>query len=110
VRGKTKTKEVSQTKNNIDTVWFELRNEEDDSDESTESEEEVERMTPVVRSLERIRKLVERYIPPNFHSKFVLTSIDDEPKSVGETVDSLEGKLWKDAMLEEIELLYKNET
>jgi hypothetical protein len=67
-------------------------------------------MTLVVRRLERIRKLVERYIPPNFHSKFVLTSIDDEPKSVGEAVDSLEGKLWKDAMLEEIELLYKNET
>ena len=31
-------------------------------------------------------------------------------KSVGEEVNSLEGKLWKDAMLEEIELLYKNET
>ena len=91
-------------------MWFELRNEEDDSVLSTESEEEVERMTLVVRRLERIRKLVEGYIPPSFHSKFVLTSIIDEPKSVGEAVDSLEGKLWMDAMLEEIELLYKNET
>ena len=69
-------------------MWFELRNEEDDSDESTESEEEVEQMTLVLRMLERIRKLVERYIPPNLQSKFVLTSIDDEPKSVDEVVNS----------------------
>jgi hypothetical protein len=40
----------------------------------------------------------------------MLTTIDDEPKSVGEAVDSTEGKLWKDAMVEEMESLYKNET
>ena len=50
------------------------------------------------------------YSPPNFHSEFVVTTVDDDPKSVGDAVDSVEGKLWKDAMLEEIELLYKNET
>jgi hypothetical protein len=110
VRGKSEPEEIVQTENNPETVWFELRNEEDDSDESTESEEEVEQQTLVVRRSERVRKPVERYSPPDFHSTFVLTSIDDEPKSVGEAVDSTEGKLWKDAMVEEMESLHKNET
>jgi hypothetical protein len=68
-------------------VWFELRNEEDDSDESIESEKEVEKLTPVVRRLERIRKPVERYSPPDIHSAFVLTSIDNDPKSFSEAAD-----------------------
>jgi hypothetical protein len=40
----------------------------------------------------------------------VLTSTDEEPKSVREAVDSTEGRLWKDAMVEEMESLHKNET
>jgi hypothetical protein len=40
----------------------------------------------------------------------VLSSTDEEPKSVREAVDSTEGKLWKDAMVEEMESLHKNET
>jgi hypothetical protein len=40
----------------------------------------------------------------------VLTAIDDEPKSIGEVIDLAEGKLWKDAMVEEMESLYNNET
>jgi hypothetical protein len=60
-------------------MQFELRNEEDDSDESTESEEEVEQLTLVVMRSERIRKPVE-YSLLDFHSAFVLTAIDDEPK------------------------------
>jgi hypothetical protein len=40
----------------------------------------------------------------------VLTSTDEEPKSVREAVDSIEGRLWKDAMVEEMESLHKNET
>jgi hypothetical protein len=90
-------------------VWFELRNEEDDSDESTESEGEVERTTLVVRWSEQLIKLVKRYIPPDFCSAFVLISTDDEPKSVGEAVELVEGKLWKDAMVEDMESLHKNE-
>jgi hypothetical protein len=39
----------------------------------------------------------------------VLTSTDNEPKSVEEAVDSIEGKLWKDAMVEEMESLHNNE-
>jgi hypothetical protein len=41
--------EMIQTENNLEKVWFDLRNEEDDSDESIESEEEVEQLTLVVR-------------------------------------------------------------
>jgi hypothetical protein len=107
---KSKPEEVVQTENNPDTVRFELRNEENDSDESTKSEEEVEKLTLVIRRLERERKPVKRYIPPNFHSTFVLTAIDDEPKSVGEAIDLKKGKLWKESMVEGMESLYNNET
>jgi hypothetical protein len=40
----------------------------------------------------------------------VLSSTDDEPKSVREVVQSTKGKLWKEAMVDEIESLHKNET
>jgi hypothetical protein len=40
----------------------------------------------------------------------VLSSTDDEPKSVREAVNLIEGKLWKDAMVKEMESLHKNET
>ena len=39
---KSEPKEIFQIENNLEKVWFKLRNEEDDSDESTEFEEEVE--------------------------------------------------------------------
>jgi hypothetical protein len=51
VRGKSES-EVVQIEKNPEKVRFELRNEEDDSDESTESDEEVEQLTPVVRRYE----------------------------------------------------------
>jgi hypothetical protein len=44
--------EVVQIEKDPEKVRFELRNEEDDSDESTESDEEVEQPTPVVRRYE----------------------------------------------------------
>jgi hypothetical protein len=50
-------KEIVQNENNLKTVRFELRNEEDDLYESTELEEEVEKLTLVVRSsVKRVRK------------------------------------------------------
>jgi hypothetical protein len=88
VRGKSEYEEVVRTKNYPDTVQFELRNEKYDLDESTESEEEVKQLTPVIRRLERVRKPVKRYSPPDFHSAFMLTTINDEPKLVGEAVES----------------------
>jgi hypothetical protein len=50
------------------------------------------------------------YSLPEFRSTFVLTTIDDDPKSISEAIDSVEGKLWKNAMVEEMESLYNNET
>jgi hypothetical protein len=99
VRGKSETEEVVKTENNPDTMRFELRNEEDDLDESIESKEEVEQLNLVVNRSKRLRKPVERYIPPDLCSTFMLTTIDDEPKSIGEEVDSTEGKIWKDSMV-----------
>jgi hypothetical protein len=70
----------------------------------------VEQSTLVVRRLEGVRKLVEMYSLLDFCSAFVLTSNDEDPKSVKEAVDSVEGKLWKDSMVEDMESLHKNET
>jgi hypothetical protein len=64
----------------------------------------------MVRRLERARKIVEMYISSNFYSEFMLISIDDEPKSIGEIVNSAKGKLWKDTMVKEMESLHKKET
>jgi hypothetical protein len=68
-------------------MQFELRNNEYDSDELIEFEEEVEQ-TPVVRRSERVRKPIDKYSLPDFHFTFMLTSIDDETKSISEEVDS----------------------
>jgi hypothetical protein len=67
-------------------------------------------MTLVVRRSNIVKKPVERCSLPEFLFAFVLTSIDDEPKSVSEVVESTEGELWKDVVVEEMESLYKNET
>jgi hypothetical protein len=109
VGGKSEPKEVVQTKNNLDRMCFELRNEEDDSHELKESDKEVEQLTLMIRRLERERKLVERYSSSEFPSTFMLTSIDDKPKLFGEEVDSIDGKIWKNSIVENMESLYKNE-
>jgi hypothetical protein len=70
----------------------------------------VELLTPVTRRLEIERKPFERYSPPNLCSTFIVTTIDDETKSVGNEVNLAEGELWKDFMVEEMDSLYKNHT
>jgi hypothetical protein len=110
VEGNSEPEEGIHTKNNPDTVQFEQRNEEYDSNESIESKEEVKQHNPVVRRSKRVRKSFERYSPPEFHSTFVLTAIDDDPKSIDEVVELAKGKLWKDSMVKEMESLHKNET
>jgi len=87
---------------------FELRNDDHDLDESTESDKEME--TLVARRYERVRKQDERYSPPNFCSAFVLVATYEEPMSVMDSINSIEGKLWKEAMVEKMESLHKNET
>jgi hypothetical protein len=91
-------------------VRFELRNEEDNSDESIESNEEVEQRIAVVRRFERVRKPFERYSPPDFHFTFFLTATNVEPKLVKEVVDSTKGRLLKDTMVGEMGYFHKNDT
>jgi hypothetical protein len=63
----------------------------------------------MVRRSKRIRKPVKRYSKLDFHSAYVLTAIDDEPKLVDEAFDSIDGKILKETMVEEMESLYNNE-
>ena len=57
----------------------------------------------------RERRQPERYSPSAFCSKFSLSVTDDDPKTVKEAVDSEDGKIWKEAMVDEMESLHKNE-
>jgi hypothetical protein len=51
----------------------------------------------------RERRQPERYSPPDFHSNFSLSITDDDPRTVREAVNSEDSKLWKKAMVEEME-------
>jgi hypothetical protein len=80
-----------------------------ESSEEDEAIEEEEPHTPVLRrSMREIRK-PERYSPPDFHSNFGLSITDDDPITVRELVNSEDSKLWKKAMVEEMDALDKNE-
>ena len=57
----------------------------------------------------RERRQPERYSPSALCSGFALTITDDEPRTVREAVDSEDGKLWKEAMVDEMASLHKNE-
>jgi hypothetical protein len=57
----------------------------------------------------RERRKPERYSPPDFHANFSLSIIDDDPRTVREAVNSEDSKLWKKAMVEEMDALDKNE-
>jgi len=89
----SKSKDLVQMGKETKNLVFELRNEEDDSDELTKLDEEVEYSKLVVRWYKRLRKLAARYSFPNFHSTFELHAIDEEPKSVREEMDLIEDKL-----------------
>ena len=62
-----------------------------------------------MRRFDHVARHVERYSLPAFLSCFVLSTINDEPRSIKEVVSSEECKLWKNAMVEEMEALEKNE-
>jgi hypothetical protein len=57
----------------------------------------------------RDRRKLERYSPPDFRSNFALSITDDDPRNVREAVNSEDSKLWKKAMVEEMDALDKNE-
>jgi hypothetical protein len=67
-------------------------------------------MTSVVRRYEQVIKPDVSYSSSYLHPSFLLYTIDEDPKSIKEAIDSIEGKLWKDVMVEEMESLNKNET
>eukprot|EP00253_Pinus_taeda_P006021 PITA_06021 len=73
-----------------------------------ESEDE-EPQTPDVRRLVREKRKPGRYSPSTFCSNFALSIIDDDPRTVREAVDSEDEKLWKEAMVDEMTSIHKNE-
>ena len=110
-------REVKNTSTNDDEprgpkkTKFEIMDEGADSveEELLELEEEVDLQTLALRRSDHERRPVDRYSPPDFRSTFVLSDVSDEPRSVKEAVNSEECKLWKNAMVEEMEALDKNE-
>ena len=87
-------------------IEFEPKEEESDSAAEEESEDE-EPQTPVVRRSVRERRQPERYSPSAFSSNCALSVTDDDPRTVKEAVDSKDGKLWKEAMVDEMASLHK---
>jgi hypothetical protein len=57
----------------------------------------------------RERRKPERYSPLDFHSNFSFSITDDDPRTIREAVNSEDSKLWKKAMVEEMDALDKNE-
>ena len=112
-------KEVNRTFRNEDEckekgknkMEFELNNEGSDSfeEESFESHDEVELYTLALRRSDRVSRPVERYSTLDFYSSFVLSTINDKPRSIKEVTSFEECKLWKNAMVEEMEALDNNE-
>eukprot|EP00253_Pinus_taeda_P034681 PITA_34681 len=71
--------------------------------------EDEEPQTPGVRRPVQERRERERYSPFAFYSNFSLSITDDDPRTMKEEVDSEDGKLWKEAMVDEMASLHKNE-
>ena len=94
--------------NEPEKIEFELEEEESDSTAEEELEDEEPQTSGVIRSV-RERKRPERYSPSAFYSIFALSITDDDPRTVKEAVDSKDGKLWKEAMVDEMASLHKNE-
>ena len=57
----------------------------------------------------RERRKPKRYSTIDLHSNFSLSIIDDDPRTVRETVNSEDSKLWKKDMVKEMDSLDKNE-
>jgi len=89
-------------------IEFELKEEESDSTIEEESEDE-EPQTQGLRRLVRERRQPEQYSSSTFCSNFSLFVTDDDSKTMKEGVDSEDGKLWKEAMVDEMTSLHKNE-
>eukprot|EP00253_Pinus_taeda_P034287 PITA_34287 len=89
-------------------IEFELKEEESNSTVEEESEDEEPQNLGVRRSA-RERRQPGRYSPSTFFSNFSLSITDYDPRTVKEAVESEDGKLWKEAMVDEMASLHKNE-
>eukprot|EP00253_Pinus_taeda_P017839 PITA_17839 len=85
-----------------------LKEEELDSTTEKESKDE-EPQTLGVRTSIRERRQPKRYIPSTFCSKFSLSITNNDPRIVKEVIVLEDGKLWKEAMVDEMASLHKNE-
>ena len=54
------------------------------------------------------KEATKRYSPSAFGSNFALSIIDDDPRIAKEAVDSEDGKLWKEVMVDEMATSHKN--
>jgi hypothetical protein len=100
--------EFLPTQDEPEKIELELDDAKSESSEEEEAEEE-EPCTPVLRRSVRDKRQPERYSPPDFRSNFALSITDDDPRTVREAVNSKDSKLWKKAMVEEMDALDKNE-
>eukprot|EP00253_Pinus_taeda_P005617 PITA_05617 len=89
-------------------IEFEIKEEESDPTAEEESEDEEPQTLGVRRSV-RERRQQERYSPSTFCSNFSLSITDYDPRTVKEAVDSKDGKLCKEAMVDEVTSFHKNE-
>eukprot|EP00253_Pinus_taeda_P008703 PITA_08703 len=92
----------------LEKIEFELKEEESNSTTKEESEDE-EPQNPDVRRLVQEIRQSERYSPSAFCLKFSLSITVDDPRTMKEEVDTKDGKLWKEAMVDEMTSLHKNE-
>eukprot|EP00253_Pinus_taeda_P004718 PITA_04718 len=88
-------------------IEFELKEEESDS--TTEESEDAEPQTLTVRRSVRERRQLESYSPSTFYSYFYFSVTNDDHRTVKEAVDSEDGKLWKEAMGDEMASFHKKE-
>eukprot|EP00253_Pinus_taeda_P016666 PITA_16666 len=89
-------------------IEFEVKEEESNSTTKEETEDEEPQTLGMRRSVQE-RRWPERYSPATFYSNFSLSITDDYLRTMKEAVDSEDGKLWKEAMVDEMESLHKNE-
>jgi hypothetical protein len=78
-------KEVLPSKEELEKIEFDLKDDESDSTEEHESEEK-DPHTPVLRRLVQERRLPEMYTPSHFRSNFSLSITDDDSRTVREAV------------------------
>eukprot|EP00253_Pinus_taeda_P024842 PITA_24842 len=88
----------------LEKIKFELKEEELDSTIEEELEDEKPQTLGVRRSV-RERRQPKWYSP----SAFSLSINDDDPGTLKEAIDSEDGKLWKEAMVDEMASFHKNE-